>query len=88
MDIHLGRTRVIVKEGQAAPCFVGTLCRGVEGIDPLVTRQNGIQKGTYEYAVTSNADKAAIGKLLDYLASEEYSVLSPRNSVLRVIPMR
>lgn len=67
---------VIVKEGQAAPYFVGTLCRGVEGIDPLVTRQNGIQKGTYEYAVTSNADKAAIGKLLDYLASEEYSVLS------------
>lgn len=67
---------VIVKEGQAAPYFVGTLCTGVEGIDPLVTRQNGIQKGTYEFAVTSNADKEAVGRLLDYLASEEYSVLS------------
>ena len=55
---------------------MGTLCTGVEGIDPLVTRQNGIQKGTYEFAVTSNADKEAVGRLLDYLASEEYSVLS------------
>ncbi|MCR5755888.1 MAG: extracellular solute-binding protein [Acetatifactor sp.] len=67
--IHVG-------EEEAAPYFVSLICQGVEGIDPLVVRQNGVQKGFYEYAVTSNADEEAIGILLDYLTTEEYSVLA------------
>ena len=42
----------------------------------ILSRQNGIQKGSYEFAVTDQADQEAIGALLDYLASEDYSVLS------------
>lgn len=67
---------VIVGEGEAAPYFVGLLCDPGNGITPLVDRQNAIQKGNYEFAVTSNADPEAIGRLLDYLASDAYSTLS------------
>ncbi|HJC24424.1 MAG TPA: extracellular solute-binding protein [Candidatus Eisenbergiella merdavium] len=67
---------VIVREGEAAPYYCGVLCQGAEGIDPLLSRQNGIQKGSYEFAVTDQADPEAVGALLDYLASEEYSTLS------------
>lgn len=67
---------VIVGEGEAAPYFVGVLCDAEDGTTPLVNRQNAIQKGSYEYAVTSNADPEAIGRLLDYLAGDEYSTLS------------
>lgn len=67
---------VTVPEGEPAPYFCGVLCQGKEGIDPILSRQNGIQKGSYEFAVTDQADQEAIGALLDYLASEDYSVLS------------
>lgn len=63
-------------DGEAAPYYCGLLCQGVEGIYPLLSRQNGIQKGAYDFAVTDQADPEAIGALLDYLASEEYSILS------------
>lgn len=67
---------ITVPEGEAAPYLCGILCQGMEGVEPILSRQNGIQKGSYEYAVTSQADPEAIGALLDYLASEEYSTLS------------
>lgn len=67
---------ITVPEGEAAPYLCGILCQGMEGVDPILSRQNGIQKGSYEFAVTDQADPEAIGALLDYLASEEYSTLS------------
>ncbi|MDO4292657.1 MAG: extracellular solute-binding protein [Eubacteriales bacterium] len=63
-------------EGEAKPYFDGILCKGLEGVNPLISRQSAIQKGGNDFAVTSNADPEAIGRLLDYLASEEYSVLT------------
>lgn len=67
---------ITVGEGEAAPYLVGVLCDAGNGYTPLVVRQNGIQKTNYDYAVTPNADPQAIGILFDYLASEEYSILS------------
>lgn len=67
---------ITVGEGQAAPYYVGLICQGREDIDPLVIRQDGVQKGGYDYAVTSNADPEAIGALLDYLYGDEYGTLS------------
>ena len=67
---------VMVAEGEPAPYFCGVLCQGTEGIEPLLSRQNGVQKGSYEFAVTDQSDPEAVGVLLDYLASEDYSVLS------------
>lgn len=67
---------VTVPEGEAAPYLCGIFCQGMEGVEPLLSRQNGIQKGSYEFAVTDQADPEAIGALLDYLASETYSTLS------------
>ena len=67
---------VIVADGEAAPYFCGILCQGMDGIDPVLSRQNDIQKGSYDFGVTDQADPEAIGALLDYLSSEEYSTLS------------
>lgn len=67
---------VTVPEGEAAPYLCGIFCQGAEGIDPVISRQNGIQKGSYEFGVTDQADPEAIGILLDYLASDEYATLS------------
>lgn len=67
---------ISVPEGEAAPYLCGIFCQGKEGIDPVLSRQNGIQKGSYDFGVTQQADPEAIGILLDYLASEEYQVLS------------
>lgn len=67
---------VMVADGEAAPYFCGLLCQGTEGIDPVLSRQNGIQKGGYDFGVTDQADPEAIGALLDYLSSEEFSTLS------------
>ena len=67
---------VTVPDGEAAPYYCGVLVQGTDGIDPILSRQNGIQKGSYDFAVTDQADPEAVGALLDYLASEEYSTLS------------
>lgn len=67
---------ITVGEGQEAPYLVGLLCDAENGSTPLIARQNGIQKTNYDFAITSQADKEAIGILFDYLASEEYSVLT------------
>lgn len=67
---------VSVPEGEEAPYLCGIFCQGKEGIEPVLSRQNGIQKGSYDFGVTQQADPEAIGILLDYLASEEYQVLS------------
>lgn len=67
---------VIVADGEAAPYFCGVFCKGMDNVDPVLSRQNGIQKGSYDFGVTDQADPEAIGALLDYLSSEEYSTLS------------
>lgn len=67
---------ITVGEGQEPPYLVGVLCDAENGSTPLIARQNGIQKTNYDFAITSQADKEAIGILFDYLASEEYSVLT------------
>lgn len=67
---------VVVPEGEAAPYYMGLLCEAVEGVDPLIARQRGIQKAGYDYAATKQADPEAVAIYLDYIATEEYSTLS------------
>lgn len=65
-----------VPEGAAKPYLVGFLCDAVDGTKPLISRQGAIQKGSDDFAITKQADKEAVGKLFDYITSEEYSTLS------------
>lgn len=68
--------QVNVPEGEAAPYFCGILCQGVDGVDPVISREGGVQKTSCDFAVTDQADPEAIGILLDYLSSDKYRVLS------------
>lgn len=67
---------IMVPEGEAAPYYVGVHCKAVEGVEPLIARQRGIQKAGYDYAATDKADPEAVAIYLDYIASEEYALLS------------
>lgn len=63
-------------EGEHAPWYVGVICEAGNGLVPLVDTQSGVQKNGYDFAVTDRADKEAVGRLLDYLTSEEYATLT------------
>ena len=68
---------VIVSEGQPGANYVGIICDSETGVSPVVSIQDGIQKNSsYEVAFTSQADPEVIGRLLDYLCSDEYSTLT------------
>ncbi len=67
---------IAVPDGDAAPYFVGVHCQAVDGVEPLIARQRGIQKAGYDYAATDLADPEAVAIYLDYIASEEYAILS------------
>ncbi len=68
---------VVVPEGQAGANYVGIICDSETGVSPVVSIQDGIQKNSsYEVAFTSQADPEVVGRLLDYLCSEEYSTLT------------
>lgn len=67
---------VAVPDGEAAPYYVGLLCNAIDGVDPLIQRQRGIQKAGYDYAATKQADPEAVAIYLDYIATDEYSTLS------------
>ena len=68
---------VIVSEGQPGANYVGIICDSETGVSPVVSIQDGIQKNSsYEVAFTSQADPEVIGRLLDYLCSDEYSALT------------
>lgn len=67
---------IMVPAGEAAPYYVGVHCKAVEGVEPLIARQRGIQKAGYDYAATDKADPEAVAIYLDYIASEEYALLS------------
>jgi ABC-type glycerol-3-phosphate transport system substrate-binding protein len=67
---------IITPEGAPKPYLLGFLCEAVQGKKPLLGRQGAVQKGSIDFAVTKQADKEAVGKLLDYIASEKYATLS------------
>ncbi|MBO4976487.1 MAG: extracellular solute-binding protein [Lachnospiraceae bacterium] len=68
---------VVVSEGQAGANYVGINCDPETGVSPVISIQDGIQKNSsYEVAFTSQANKEAVGRLLDYLCSEEFSTLT------------
>jgi ABC-type glycerol-3-phosphate transport system substrate-binding protein len=67
---------IITPEGAPKPYLLGFLSEAVQGTKPVLSRQGAIQKGGVDFAVTKQADKEAIGKLLDYITSEKYSTLS------------
>ncbi|MBQ7838971.1 MAG: hypothetical protein IJ390_00550 [Lachnospiraceae bacterium] len=67
---------VTVPEGEQRAQFVGLVCDPENGCTPLVNSQSAVQKNTYDFAFTSNVDKEAAGRLLDYLTSEEYATLT------------
>lgn len=67
---------IIVADGDAAPYYVGVHCEMLEGVNPLIARQQGIQKAGYDYAATDLADPEAVAIYLDYIASDEYAILS------------
>ncbi len=64
-----------VGEGQAPANYVGITCKSEAG--NVLAPQDGIfRNDSYAYAVTSQANKEAIGRLLDYLTSDEYVILT------------
>lgn len=67
---------VAVADGDAACYYCAFLPEAGNGVKPLVTRQGGIQKMNLDFAVTKNADPEVIGRLLDYLSTEEYRILA------------
>lgn len=69
-------TGIAVEEGDAACYYCGILPQVGDGTKPLVNRQGGIQKMGLDFAVTAYADQDAVGRLIDYLSTEEYSILA------------
>ncbi len=68
---------VQIPEG-AAPCeYMGISCDPGNGIKPVVSITDGIQKtANYQMAFTTQANQEAVGRLLDYLTSDEYVLLT------------
>ncbi len=68
---------VIIPEGEAGAEYVGISCDPQDGVKPVLAIQDGVNKSSsVEYGFTTQANQAAVGRLLDYLSSEEYSTLT------------
>lgn len=68
---------VLIPEGADPVVYVGISCDSETGVEPVIPIQDGIQKNSnYQIAVTTQANPEAVGRLLDYLTSEEYSTLT------------
>lgn len=69
--------QIIYPEGDDKPYYVAFLANAVEGEEPYLPLQEAYQLGWTATAVTSQCDKPeAVGKLFDYLTSEEYWMLT------------
>lgn len=68
---------VTVADGDEHACYVPIYCKAVEGVEPSLLRQAGLQMGNIALAVTENCENLdAVGALFDFLTSEEYYVLT------------
>lgn len=68
---------VLTPEGAAPVNYVGISCDPGNGIEPVIPIQDGIQKNAnYQVGFTTQANQEAVGRLLDYLTSDEYGLLT------------
>ena len=68
---------VTVAAGDDHACYVPVYCSAVDGVEPSLLRQAGLQLGSMALAVTSNCtDLDAVGALMDFVTSEEYYILT------------
>ena len=68
---------VTVAAGDDHACYVPVYCAAVDGVEPSLLRQAGLQLGSMALAVTSNCtDLDAVGALMDFVTSEEYYILT------------
>lgn len=71
---------ISVPEGAAAPYYVPVVLKASnsnDGTEPYLPWQRGYQLGGNKYAVTNECkDLEAVGRLLDYLVTDDYRILT------------